>query len=140
MVMNLRTILMADGVVSGVAGLAMALGAQTLGPLTGLPEALLQTAGVALAPWTVALIWLARSRTIPRPGVMAVIAVNIGWVLASVAAVCVPTDGLWLRVRDCAGGCGRRVRRAADHRTAPGARCGVSERHSPRPGERGSAR
>ena len=87
MVMNLRTILMADGVVSGVAGLAMALGAQTLGPLTGLPEALLQTAGVALAPWTVALIWLARSRTIPRPGVMAVIAVNIGWVLASVAVL-----------------------------------------------------
>jgi hypothetical protein len=87
MMTNLRTILMADGVMSGVAGLAMALGAQVLGPLTGLPDSLLQVAGAALAPWTAALIWLARRHIVPRAGVIAVIAINIAWVLASVAVL-----------------------------------------------------
>jgi len=85
--MNMRTILNADALVSGAAGLVMALGAGLLSPLTGLPELLLQFAGFSLGPWTLALLWLAQQAAIPRGGVMAVIAVNVAWVLASIAAL-----------------------------------------------------
>lgn len=84
---NMRTILNVDALVSAAAGLVMALGAELLSGFTGLPEPLLKVAGFSLGPWTVALLWLARQPAIPRNGVMTVIAVNVAWVLASVAVL-----------------------------------------------------
>lgn len=83
----LRRVLLADAVVSGAAGLVMIVAAALLAPLVNLPEGLLQIAGAILVPWFVALMWLARLNTIPRTGVMAVIAVNAAWVLGSVAVL-----------------------------------------------------
>ena len=83
----LRRVLLIDGVVSGVAGLVMVLGASLLAPLTSLPQALMVYAGAALFPWMVALIALARMANIPRSGVKTVIAVNMAWVVASIAVL-----------------------------------------------------
>ena len=83
----LRRVLMADAIVSGVAGVAMIAGAGVLAPLLSLPQALLTIAGAALIPWVIGLIALARMASIPRAGVRAVIAVNALWVAGSILAL-----------------------------------------------------
>jgi hypothetical protein len=80
----LRRALLADGAVSGAAGIVMIVGAGFLAPLTNLPSELLLYAGVTLLPWMVALIALARRANVPRNGVRWVIAVNALWVACSV--------------------------------------------------------
>ncbi|MEC9433218.1 MAG: hypothetical protein VYD87_09950 [Pseudomonadota bacterium] len=73
-------------------GLALVVAAGPLSGLTALPAALLTGAGLALFPCA-ALMWLAAGRL---PGLAAlVVAGNVGWVLASLAALAlVPANGL----------------------------------------------
>jgi hypothetical protein len=83
----LRNVLVIDALVSGAAGLVMILGAGLLAPLLALPQPLLTIAGITLIPWLAALITLSRMVQMPRAAVRAVVAVNIAWVLASIAVL-----------------------------------------------------
>jgi hypothetical protein len=80
----LRRALLADALVSAVAGVVMALGSSALAPLLGLPQGLLLAAGIALFPWTAALLWLVRKPAVPATAVWAVIVLNVLWVVDSV--------------------------------------------------------
>lgn len=91
----LRRVLIADALVSGVAGVVMIAGAGVLAPLLSLPQALLAIAGVVLVPWVIGLVALARMASIPRAGVRAVIAVNALWVAGSVLALFVTSPSLF---------------------------------------------
>lgn len=81
----LRQVLAADAIMSGAAGLVMATGADMLAPLLQLDRNILFAAGVALAPFTAFVAWLALKAEPPRGGVIAVIAINAAWVFGSVA-------------------------------------------------------
>lgn len=81
----IRRALMADALISGAAGVLFVFGAGLLAPLTNLPQVLLQVAGVAMFPWFLALLWMARADSVPREGVRVVIALNLLWVAASIA-------------------------------------------------------
>lgn len=83
----LRNVLLADGAVSGAAGLVMVVGGGLLAPLTNLPQELLAYAGIALLPWMIALVALARMANVPRGGVHWVIAINAIWVAGSIAVL-----------------------------------------------------
>jgi hypothetical protein len=80
----LRHTLVADAVISGATGLLMLLGASLLESLLGVPAALLRYAGVSLLPFAVLLLFLATRPGLPRKAVVAVIAANLAWVVASV--------------------------------------------------------
>lgn len=84
----LRRALYADGLVSGAAGLLLALFADALGALLGLPRELLFGAGLALLPFALLLAWMASREELPRGLVWAVVAINAVWVV----------DSLWLLV------------------------------------------
>ena len=86
----LRRILLLDGATSGALGLLMALEAAPLHEFLGLPAALLREAGLGLVPFGIALAYLSRRATLPRAGVLAVIATNAAWVLASFLLLLVP--------------------------------------------------
>lgn len=79
----LRNALMADAVISGAAGLLMLAAAPVLGPFLELPVSLLRWAGVALVPFVLLLVVLARREAMPRLMLFDVIAINVLWVLAS---------------------------------------------------------
>lgn len=91
----LRRALLADGAISGAAGLVMIIGSGLLAPLTNLPQDLLTYAGLTLMPWMVALIALARMANVPRSGVQLVIAVNAIWVLGSIAVLSITQPTLF---------------------------------------------
>lgn len=91
----LQRILLADGVVSGAAGLVMILGGAWLSPILNLPGQLLLIAGFILLPWMAALIALARAETPSRAAVRAVIAINLAWVAASVAVLFVTAPSVF---------------------------------------------
>lgn len=86
-VTNLSAALRVDAVASGGLGLLTAAGAVVLGPLLGLPVPLLVGAGLFLVAWAAGLLVLAATRTVPRAGGWAVVAVNSAWVVASVGVV-----------------------------------------------------
>lgn len=79
----LRNVLLADGVVSGAAGIVMAAGASLLAPWLALPEQLLFWAGIVLLPWCAALVFFARRPSLPRFVMLDVVAINALWVVAS---------------------------------------------------------
>ena len=83
----LRRVLLADGAVSGAAGVVMVVGAGLLAPLTNLPQDLLAYAGITLLPWMVAPIALARMANVPRAAIHWVIAINAIWVAGSIAVL-----------------------------------------------------
>lgn len=83
----LRRILVADAVVSGAAGLLMALGADPLQELLAVPATLLRYAGMSLIPFAAALLFLSRRETLPHAAVSAVIALNLAWAALSVVIV-----------------------------------------------------
>ncbi|HVK79189.1 MAG TPA: hypothetical protein VM915_01120 [Verrucomicrobiae bacterium] len=83
--------LLADALLSGAAGIVMIVGGATLAPLLNLPVELLVGAGIFFLPWTLALLWIARANPLPRAGAQAVIALNVAWVLASIALLFVLT-------------------------------------------------
>jgi hypothetical protein len=83
----LRTALLADAAISGATGLLLAIGAGWLEPLLALPTPLARWAGLALLPYAGFLLVLARSESVARSAVLAVIVGNALWALASVALV-----------------------------------------------------
>lgn len=91
----LRRVLLADGAVSGAAGVVMVVGAGLLAPLTNLPQDLLAYAGIALLPWMVALIALAQMANVPRGAVHWVISINAIWVVGSIAVLFVTSPTMF---------------------------------------------
>ncbi|GAA1390428.1 hypothetical protein GCM10009613_30980 [Pseudonocardia kongjuensis] len=83
----IRPALRVDALASGALGAATAAGAVPLAPLLGLPVALLVGAGAFLVLFAGGLLLLAARRPVPPGGVWAVVAVNVAWVVASVALV-----------------------------------------------------
>jgi hypothetical protein len=77
----LRRVLWADAVVSAAVGALMALGANALQGLLGLPASLLTLAGVALFPYAAYVAWLATRGAVPRAAVWAAIVVNVVWAI-----------------------------------------------------------
>lgn len=82
--LNLRTILLVDGIVSGAMGLLFIAGAGILDGAFDLPTAFLRIVGVVLLPWFVLLAVIATRRAINRSAVRFVIGVNLAWVAASI--------------------------------------------------------
>lgn len=81
----LRLTLKVDALAGGALGLLMALAAQPLGELFGLPFVLLLVAGIVLLPLALVLYWMSNQTVLSRTGVWAVIALNALWVVESVA-------------------------------------------------------
>lgn len=81
----LRLTLKVDAIAGGAMGLLMALAAQPLGTLLGLPFVLLLVAGIVLLPLALVLYWMSHQPLLSRTGVWAVIALNALWVVESVA-------------------------------------------------------
>jgi hypothetical protein len=79
----LRQLVLADGLVSGVTGVALALAAGPLNDLLGLPTMLLRVAGLSLLPYAAALLYLGTRTTISRSGAWAVVGLNLIWAAAS---------------------------------------------------------
>jgi hypothetical protein len=79
----LRRVLLADSVISGTTGIALALTAGALEPVLGLPAALLRYAGVSLLPFAAFVLWVAKRDTVSRSMVQVVIGLNAAWVAAS---------------------------------------------------------
>ncbi|MBG6286254.1 MULTISPECIES: hypothetical protein [Pseudomonas] len=81
----LRLTLKVDALAGGAMGLLMALAAQPLGELLGLPFVLLLVAGIVLLPLALVLYWMSNQPALSRTGVWAVIALNALWVVESAA-------------------------------------------------------
>lgn len=90
---TLRRVLFADAASCVGMGLFLAVLAEPLAPMLGLPGALLRYAGAALLPIGAFMAWVATRPQLPSAGVWIVIAGNVGWVAGSVALllVAVPT-------------------------------------------------
>lgn len=82
--LSLRTILLIDGSVSGAMGLVFIAGAGILDGVFDLPAAFFRGVGVVLLPWFVLLAIIATRRVVNRLAVRFVIAINLGWVAASI--------------------------------------------------------
>lgn len=80
-----RRLLVADALISGVAGLAMIVAAGAVEPLLNIPAALMRAAGVALLPFAGMVLYF--SRHVTRSRVWMVVSLNLGWVAASVLAL-----------------------------------------------------
>ncbi|MDF3931273.1 hypothetical protein [Pseudomonas citronellolis] len=79
----LRRALQLDALASGATGLLLALAAQPLSGLLGLPMPLLMVAGIVLLPFALVLAWMANGDPLSRAGVWVVIAANLLWVVES---------------------------------------------------------
>jgi hypothetical protein len=79
----LRRVLVADAVISGATGVMLALGADPIAPLTGLPVALLRYAGVSLLPFAAIVAVVAMRASISAPAVWAIIVYNALWAIDS---------------------------------------------------------
>ena len=77
--------LLADAVFSGVAAVALTLGAGTLAPLLNLPEILLRETGLFLIAYAALVGWLASRSTVAKALVLFVIIGNAAWTLGSIA-------------------------------------------------------
>jgi hypothetical protein len=83
----LRRVLALDSLSCLAMALLMGLGAAALAPLFGLPEPLIQVAGLALLPLAAFIGWLASRPAPPRALVWLVILGNIGWTAESFATL-----------------------------------------------------
>ena len=77
--------LLADAIFSGVAAVALTLGAGMLAPLLNLPEALLREAGLFLIAYTALVGWLGTRSSAMKALVWFVIVGNAAWTLGSIA-------------------------------------------------------
>ena len=77
--------LLADAIFSGVAAVALTLGAGALAPFLNLPEALLRESGLFLIAYTALVGWLATRPTVAKPLILLVIVGNVAWTLGSIA-------------------------------------------------------
>lgn len=81
----LRNILLVDAIASGATAILVIAGGRVLAPLLGLPSELLTWAGVALVPFVVMLVAVARRQATSRIVLMEIIAINALWVVGSFA-------------------------------------------------------
>jgi hypothetical protein len=81
----LRRTLWLDAAVSGATGSLMWLGAELLESWLALPAPLFRVAGLSLLPFCALLIVMATRPVVSRAAVVAVIAANALWVVASIA-------------------------------------------------------
>jgi hypothetical protein len=81
----LRRVLIADAIASAATGLLMLLGAVPLEQWLAIPAGLLRAAGASLIPFAALVAWVALRETVSRAGVWTVIALNVIWVIDSVA-------------------------------------------------------
>jgi len=79
----LKKVLVADAAISGAAAVAMMAGSAFLPPLLGLPAELLLWSGVVLIPFVAGLALVIRQSQVTGSVVVAIIAINIAWVIAS---------------------------------------------------------
>jgi hypothetical protein len=79
----LRKALLADAIVSGMASAGMIAGSGLVAAPFGLPSELLLWAGIACVPFVALIAFVLRSETAPAGVVIAIIAINIAWVIAS---------------------------------------------------------
>ncbi|MET3839421.1 hypothetical protein [Bradyrhizobium sp. OAE829] len=77
--------LLADAVFSGVAAVALTLGAGVLAPFLNLPEALLRESGLFLIAYTALVGWLGTRQSVLKAMVLLVIVGNAAWTLGSIA-------------------------------------------------------
>jgi len=77
--------LLADAIFSGVAAVALTLGAGALAPLLNLPEALLRETGLFLIAYTALVGWLGTRSSAMKALVLFVIVGNAAWTLGSIA-------------------------------------------------------
>ncbi|MGD9913604.1 MAG: hypothetical protein AB7S80_05935 [Rhizobiaceae bacterium] len=80
----LRNALLLDALVSGAAAILMAAGSSLLAPLLELPAQLLLWVGIALGPFVVLLLAVARRAAASRLLLLGIVEINLAWVLASV--------------------------------------------------------
>ena len=80
----LRRALTIDALMTGATALLCVLAGGTLAQLLAVPEPLLRYAGVALVPFVLYVGFQARREIVSRASVVAIIALNIAWVVASV--------------------------------------------------------
>ena len=80
----LRRTLTIDALMTGATALLLVLAGGALAQLLAVPEPLLRYAGVALVPFVLYVGFLARREVVSRASVVAIIALNIAWVVASV--------------------------------------------------------
>ena len=85
----LRRVLIVDALASGAMGLLLLAAAGVLAGPLGLPSTLMLGAGAILVPYAAAVLWLARRPALPRAAVWLVIAINVLWVVESVAVLLV---------------------------------------------------
>lgn len=79
-----RRLLLADATTCGASALLLTIGGGLLAPVLGLPEALLRYAGVALVPFVVVLLVVARQSSPSGAAVRGIAASNLAWVAASI--------------------------------------------------------
>ena len=77
--------LLADAIFSGVAAVALTLGAGALAPFLNLPEVLLRETGLFLIAYTALVGWLGTRSSVMRALVLFVIVGNAAWTLGSIA-------------------------------------------------------
>lgn len=80
----LRNVLLLDAAASGATGLLLIAGAGLLDGLLGLPVTLMREAGLILVPYVAFVAWAGTRGTIARGAVLAIIAANALWAMASV--------------------------------------------------------
>jgi len=85
----LRRALVADAAISGATAVLLVLGGGVLAQPLAVPESLLRYAGVVLIPFAMYVGLVARRDAVPRASVLAIIGLNVAWVVAS----------LWLVLR-----------------------------------------
>ena len=79
----LKKVLVADAAISGAAAVAMMAGSAFLPSLLGLSAELLLWAGAALIPFVAGLALVIRQSRVAGGVLVAIVAINIAWVLAS---------------------------------------------------------
>jgi|GEM_PF-801965 len=132
----LRLALLGDGVASEATGLAMIAGAGLLEGVLGLPESLLRYAGLFLVPYAIVVAFVGTRERIARGAVLAIVAVNLLWVVES---PCPPrrrlggADRARHRLRAVPGGRGGELCGGAVARPAPRRGPFAGLNHSGRP-------
>ena len=81
----LKFTLIADAAATAATGLTMAMFGGGLGPLIGLPAPLLQYTGLFLLPYAAVVGYLGSRTAAPAAAIWTVIALNVLWVVDSVA-------------------------------------------------------
>ena len=79
----LRRALVADAAISGATGVLLVLAGGVLAQPLAVPESLLRYAGVVLIPFAMYLGLVARRDEVQRATVLAIIGLNVAWVIAS---------------------------------------------------------